>query len=77
MHFSALRGINRTACGTKLLLTAVLAHPVVYQFMPHTKFESTALLFEFEWLLWLLTSYIIMQSVIFYPVTEKTYLNVQ
>ena len=25
MHFSALRGINRTAWGTKLLLTAVLA----------------------------------------------------
>ena len=28
MHFSALWGINRTAWGTKLLLTAVLAHPV-------------------------------------------------
>ena len=28
MHFSALRGINRTEWGTKLLLTAVLAHPV-------------------------------------------------
>ena len=28
MHFFALRGINRTAWGTNLLLTAVLAHPV-------------------------------------------------
>ena len=28
MNFSALRGINRTGWGTKLLLTAVLAHPV-------------------------------------------------
>ena len=28
MHFSALRGINKTAWGNRLLLTAVLAHPV-------------------------------------------------
>ena len=28
MNFLALRGINRTAWGTKLLLTAILAHPV-------------------------------------------------
>ena len=28
MHFLALRGINKTAWGTKLLLRAVLAHPV-------------------------------------------------
>ena len=28
MHFSALRGINRTAWGTKLLLMAVLAYSV-------------------------------------------------
>ena len=28
IHFLALRGINRTAWGTKLLLTAVLAHPM-------------------------------------------------
>ena len=28
MHFSALRGINRTAWGTGLLLTAAMAHPV-------------------------------------------------
>ena len=30
MQFSALRDINRTAWGTKLLLMAVLANPVYY-----------------------------------------------
>ena len=30
MHFLALRGINRTVWGTKLLQTGVLAHPVDY-----------------------------------------------
>ena len=46
MHFLALRGINRTARGTKLLLTVVLTKPVNTSFT-----EGIALLFESEWLL--------------------------
>ena len=42
----ALRGINRTAWDTKLLLTAVLAHPV-----DSISSCQIALLFESEWLL--------------------------
>ena len=49
MHFSALRGINRTAWDIKQIL---MADPLfgLYQFMSCT--EGTALLFEFEWFLY-------------------------
>ena len=50
MHFVALRGINRTAWSTKLLLIAVLAHPGIV--LVHVAYcEGTVLLFKLEWLL--------------------------
>ena len=52
MHFSALRGINRTAWGIILLLTAVLAHPVDCTSFTWSHTEGTALLLESKWLLW-------------------------
>ena len=50
MHFSALRGINRIAWGTKLLLMAVLAHPLDCISWCHIM-NGTALLLKSEWLL--------------------------
>ena len=52
VHFMVLGRVNRTAWGTKLLLTAVWASLVdcSYQFMSLT--DGTALFFEFEWVLY-------------------------
>ena len=50
MHFLTLRGANRTAWGTRLLLTAVLAHPVDCT-SSGPILKGTALLLESKWLL--------------------------
>ena len=43
MHFLALRGINKTAWGAKLLLTTALARGL-YQFISNT--DGTSLMFN-------------------------------